>query len=305
MNIQEKIECKICGHICKNIRSISGHIKKHNLNIKEYYDLYCKKYSEGICLKCGSPTKFTGLYEKYRDYCSVKCAQNSETTRDKSKQTCLDKYGSENAFQSEEIKTKYKQTCLKNHGCDWPMKSKIIYNKSKQTCLKNYGVLVPYKSKSIREKGKHTCFENHGVDNYSKTTEARQHFRQILIDRIQRDFGSINPRIGNSEKIFFEQIQKQINYPIILNEWFNSYYPDGRIEELKLIIEFDEPEHFSRGWYKEKDIRKNLDYEKWGYFVYRVKETDWIQNDKNEIEKFLKYIKELENGIKFRSKIST
>lgn len=43
------------------------------LSNKEYYDKYFKSSKEGLCKICNKSTKFLGLTEGYRDYCSKSC----------------------------------------------------------------------------------------------------------------------------------------------------------------------------------------------------------------------------------------
>ena len=88
--------------------------------------------------------------------------------QEKSKQTCLEKYGVENAIQSQLIKEKSKQTCLSKYGVEYGLQSSIIREKSKNTMLDKYGVEYPCQNPTIQEKNKQTCLENSGYDNPSK-----------------------------------------------------------------------------------------------------------------------------------------
>lgn len=56
------------------------------------------------------------------------------------KDTCLERYGSENVFSSEEIKRKIEQTNLDKYGVKNPQQNADIRNKSKQTVKERYGV---------------------------------------------------------------------------------------------------------------------------------------------------------------------
>jgi len=69
----------------------------------------------GICPVCGKRCTFSGIRVGYLQYCSIQCVGRSNTVREKSKQTCLKKYGCENPYQSEEIKEKMKQTRLERY----------------------------------------------------------------------------------------------------------------------------------------------------------------------------------------------
>ena len=65
--------CKICN----TTQDLRTHLKVHNITAKEYYDHYLKKSdSEGICPVCGKKTKFLGISQGYRIWCSNKCHQN-------------------------------------------------------------------------------------------------------------------------------------------------------------------------------------------------------------------------------------
>ena len=55
------------------------HLKKHRMSSKDYYDKYIKQDGEGLCKRCGKPTKYGDF--KYRVFCSRKCS-NITTAKD-------------------------------------------------------------------------------------------------------------------------------------------------------------------------------------------------------------------------------
>lgn len=69
-----KIKCELCGEEFKRVaihlKQAHGYTKEQQ---KEYYDKYLKKNKEGICLECGSPTRFMGINIGYKEFCSDKC----------------------------------------------------------------------------------------------------------------------------------------------------------------------------------------------------------------------------------------
>ncbi len=138
--------CEICG---KDFNGAAHINKKHNINIKEYYDKYIKQQNEGICPICGKPTTFRGLKIGYTKYCSVKCSQNDPVVREKVsttyKKTMLDKYGVENPQQIQYVKEKTKQTCLERYGSEYAIASKPIKYKisnTQKSKLKHYNGLI-------------------------------------------------------------------------------------------------------------------------------------------------------------------
>jgi hypothetical protein len=106
------------------------------------------------------------LTEGCQDICSKKYIQfiktgsyckmhTKENRKEKVKQTCIEKYGTENPFQSKELKEKIKLTNLKKLGVEYPTQSKKVMEKAKQTCLEKYGVENPNQNKEIREEDIH------------------------------------------------------------------------------------------------------------------------------------------------------
>ena len=114
------ITCKICGIECKSIQSLSRHILFHHekYNSKIYYDEFIKGDSEGLCLKCGTDTKFKTMGKGYDKYCSKKCSQLGRTQtdeiKDKIKQTKLERYGNSNYNNREGAKL----TLLERYGVE-------------------------------------------------------------------------------------------------------------------------------------------------------------------------------------------
>ena len=110
----------------------------------------------------------------------------SFNNREKYKQTCLEKYGIENPFQSEEIKEKSKKTNLEKYGVEHPVQKQEFVDKAIGTKASEYGSLEDYyshassKMKETKlerygdenfvntEKRRNTCLQKYGVDNPSK-----------------------------------------------------------------------------------------------------------------------------------------
>ena len=136
-----------------------------------------------LCKTCKKPVKFHGCTYGFSKYCCQKCAQVDGEVREKLKHTNIEKYGCDyyNKFSKKGKETKKrlygdanynnneksKQTCLERYGVDNPMKNKDIQEKSKQTCLERYGSPLyftsdEYQSKRAEcfKKSKRTLFEH-------------------------------------------------------------------------------------------------------------------------------------------------
>lgn len=136
------IKCKICQKEFRIKRTLSEHIKTHNMTTQQYYDKFILENSKDkFCFICGKEKKFYKF--EYQQTCgnivcvnkiiSNKNSKQSSLTKEKRKNTNLKKYGTENVFQSQIIKEKIKKTFLNNLGVDNPMKSEDIRNKATQT----------------------------------------------------------------------------------------------------------------------------------------------------------------------------
>lgn len=128
---------------------LTHHRWHHNgMTTKQYYDKYLKKENEEICETpdCNTKCNFWSLTKGYNKHCSRKCAFDNlnksgimkkakikkngfyNNNRNKSKETCLKKYGVENVSQIKEVKEKQKKTSLKNNGYEHWVGSKEHIN---------------------------------------------------------------------------------------------------------------------------------------------------------------------------------
>ena len=114
------------------------------------------------CKKVFNYINVASILKGYNQFCSHKCAVNSNEIKEKTKQTCLRKYGTTSPGQNEEVKKKSKQTCLIKYGTQYTFQSNIIRNKSKETLIKKYGVDHPSKIEDIKNKIKNTKNEKYG-----------------------------------------------------------------------------------------------------------------------------------------------
>ena len=78
--------------------------------------------------------------ENYAKIAKKYSKPKSEETKEKTKQTCMHKYGVDNPFKNQQIKLKIKETIVNKYGVDNIAHSALIQEKKKQTSLKKYGV---------------------------------------------------------------------------------------------------------------------------------------------------------------------
>lgn len=126
---------------------------------------------DNTCKNCNEI--FKSIPSLQRDFCTNKCAQQykgkDKSWLDKRKKTCLDKYGTEVAFQSEEVQKKYKENLLKKYGVDNPFHLKETRDKAKKTIKEKYGYETASSNPDIKEK-------------ISKTLKGREIPRERFVD---------------------------------------------------------------------------------------------------------------------------
>ena len=171
-----------------------------------------------VCVMCGWKVKFDERVSHhhlrnhgYYWHCSSKCNQNDKETRDKIKNTCVEKYGDEHNWgKKSNVRYKCFETFLKNH--DTEEKIEEARNKTKKTKLERYGD----KNYNNREKFKETNLEKYGVEYYFNTekclktkkerygTEKYNNAKKMLTTKMER-YGNLCPGIEKARITTFER----------------------------------------------------------------------------------------------------
>jgi len=168
------------------------------------------------------------------------------------------------------------------------LKGRLVWNKN----LK--GVQIgPNIGKTFSEESKKKMSDSHkgqipwikGKHHSSKTKFL---LRECLIKQIeiQKNNGEpVCPTIGKNERCCLDILENISKYSIKRNFKVFGYFVDGYIEDINLVIEFDEKFHFIDDWktYRSKDIERESEIAAYlGCIIFRIKEIDW-KNDSNKI----------------------
>ena len=156
-----------------------------------------------ICKECGNKVRYLGLNKGklvYQNFCCSKCSNSNKSKQQKTKETCLRKYGVDNPWKSQEVIEKCTKTktmnCQSKYGVDNVMQIDEVRRKSienqHRTNQERYGVntvfSVPEIHKKCEESYKETCLNKYGVDNYSKTDEFIEKMKKTNQERYGVDF---------------------------------------------------------------------------------------------------------------------
>lgn len=122
--------------------------------------------------------------ERYRNTCleryGVTNTSKLKSVKEKLKNTNLKKYGVNCVFKNEKVKEKIKETNLNNLGVEYPTQSQEIRNKCIATNIKKFGKEYYMQTKEYRDSVKKTCLDKYGVEHYTKTKEYKIKTRNIL-----------------------------------------------------------------------------------------------------------------------------
>lgn len=163
------IDIKCVEENCKDICSKKfRELVKHN-------NFGCKKCS--ILIKVNK-TKNTCI-RKYGFTTTLKTMD----VKNKIQKTMLKKYGVEHPMQSEKIKEQYKNTCYEKFGFENPSLNLEIKNKVKHTCLEKFGVENPFQSEEVKNKIKNYNIKKYGVECNSKAKELKNTYKQTCLEK--------------------------------------------------------------------------------------------------------------------------
>jgi hypothetical protein len=173
-------------------------------NVVLLEDYSCKYVTRNINIKCkcayeNCNNEFEKNFrqlEKTGAYCGV-CKNIIKL--EKSKSTCLEKYGVENSAQNKEIHDKNKKTCLEKYGVEHSFQSELVKNKIKNVCLEKYGFENAMKNKEVKQKAKKSCLGKYGVEYSSQSKENREKFKITCLEKYGVENPSQNKNIKNKK----------------------------------------------------------------------------------------------------------
>ena len=184
-------------------------------------------------------------------YCSHKCSQLDEKTRNKAKKTCQQKYGTDFASQSEKVKEKYKQNCFKKYGVSNPSKLDSTKEKIKETNLEKYNVSYPSQNKKIKQKTIKTLKQKYDVEwNTQIHIKNFENFNKYYIEQnfIKNNFLQFNEILEHfniSESYLYRKLKEwNFNYNIpsleyeINKKYFNTFIVNDRNLIKPLEVDF-------------------------------------------------------------------
>ncbi len=220
----------------------------------------------------GGKVAFSGTKKiAFFEHCSCRCTQLDKVVRDKNKETCIKIYGVENGAQSLEIQAKMKATCLKRYGAENAYASEIIKQKIKKQNLEKYGVENAAQRPDVIAKRKATCIRKYGYAD-----PRMQYVKNISKGEVDL----FNECIKLYEGTIIQN-DRSVIFPMELDIWM----PD-----LKIGIEYDGDYWHSLKDMIKRDFEKDRICEEKGILLIRVKESEYVSDKINVLNKIQKII---------------
>jgi hypothetical protein len=253
---------------------------KCNLFSQMIYN-YVYDIKEHPLCKCGEKLKYRYFTVGYNIYCSKKCMMSDEKIvqkrNDKSKKTCLEKYGVDNASKTDSVKIKIINTNLERYGkisytqTDKFKNDLIIHN------IEKYGKEYYFQTNDYKEKVKNYSQLNFGVDHYSQSNHIKNKKNKTCLEK----YGNINPLCSKEikEKSIRTNLKKYgyTNHMIFKkeNNLLSDFFKNLKINYYKKL---------SNDSYNILNINENdtLDINHNGIHVFNIsKQLFYLRNKKN------------------------
>lgn len=261
------------------------------IDIKTSLYMYYNGIKDIPLCECGKPVKFHGYAYGFSKFCCPSCAGKNENVQLKLKHTLIDNYGENYQEQiinkgkrTKKIKygdpyfnnkEKSKQTCLEKYGVDNPMKFKEVQEKSKQTCLEKYGNEYFLKSQQysdIRdkclEKSKQTCLEKYGSTSVMASQAVKDKVKQTCLEKYGVEWNCMRKEAKNSRNFNSKPNEDFANILNSLNiDYDREFHINGKSYDFKIgnnLIEINPSPTHNINWnpYGGKIIEKNYHVDK-------------------------------------------
>lgn len=263
---------------------------------------------EYFLCECGKRTSFhKNWLDGYRFFCSAKCSQSKQETKEKRKKTNLSKYGVDNVAKSDEVKKKQEQTNLEKWGTKSSSQNILVKEKHKETVRKKWGKEHYFQTDDFKIKAKKYYLEKYGVEHQLNVEEIKERIRNTCLERYGVETYLNTKHARDSVKKY-----NKSTYETEIVEWLATYVSnmetmakiisplniDIFLPDFNLAIEFN-------GLYWHSELFKDKNYhlnktklcgEK-GVRLIHIWEDDWL--NRKEIIKsiILNKIGKIENKI--------
>tara|TARA_Y100000310_G_C20704329_1_gene833639 strand:- start:9802 stop:10701 length:900 start_codon:yes stop_codon:yes gene_type:complete len=212
------------------------------MNTKEYYDKYIKKDDEGECSECGKETKFRGQIKGYRPFCSAKCSKHSKIVSEKISKsfnhrdvkeeankrrlTVENRYGVSCVSKLQSSKDKVKKTCLDKYGYETNLLTEECHDKRWKSLIDNMEEInikrkefwTESNIEKVNATRKKTLMELYGVDSAVKIDGVKEKIRATnestgkwLSQDEYSEYKKYSYKVRNISRLLYDELYKTWN----------------------------------------------------------------------------------------------
>lgn len=179
---------------------------------------------------------------------------------DKSKATCLGRYGVENPFELSDVQEQIRQHWRDTYGVDNPSQVLEIQKKRVETMLERFGVENPFANEDVKEKIRRTNLEKYGVEYVSQNPDIKQ-----KVSDAKRENGTFNT--SAPEQWLLEMLVSVFGEHDVLTQHNTDLrYPfhcDFYIKSRDMFVELNAFWTHGNGWFNEESIADNIMLSDW------------------------------------------
>ena len=182
------------------------------------------------------------MIERY----GVENAFQTDIAKEQSKKTNLERYGVEYYSQTDEYSIKVKETSQEKYGADNYSQTEECKAKIQQTNLIKYGVKCSFQADEVKEKIAQTNLERYGVENAMQNPDIRRKAqKKYFYDGFHFDsFPEIAYYVWLKDNNISFEYQPDVSFEYSCNEIVHKYIPDFMVEgqyvELKGLQFFED-----------------------------------------------------------------
>lgn len=289
--------------ILEDVKSFCINLTDLPFNQKLWH--WVNDYPNNFTCKCGNTTTFNKNWKDgYRKYCSAKCSATDLSTKEKRKNTNLEKWGVDNVAKAEQVKNKQTETNLQRYGTKSSAQNEEVKKKYNETIQKKYGVDNYFESDNFKEKAKETLLKKYGKEHFTQTEEYIQLVKQHNLEKYNTEwFTQTEEYKEKSKKTNIEKwgVGSYLQTPELRN-----ILKDNKLEIFEKIRKTSLEKWGVDSHSKTEDFRNKIK-EKWKSGVYSDIISKSIETNKllygfdwfTQTEEYRKYLKSDE----FRDKI--
>lgn len=237
------VKCDVCGKIMR--RRFPDYIKCHS---DEYGD---------TCLDCCQTKRESTNIKVYGNKCT---ALNPEVKR-KQIETQKKNNGGLLYFQTDEFKEKSRESCLERYGVEFPLQNIDILSKVQSTNLNRYGNVCSLHGEEQSLKTKATMIERYGFEYNMQNPEQRIKAMETMC--VNGSVPTSKQQIKIFEMLKDKYVDVYINYPV------SSLALDVmvKVDDTMIDIEYD-----GTYWHRNpsRDRKRDEVVKSFGYKILRI-----------------------------------